>query len=127
MSHRGKETREGDIRERSRGIDLLALAIEVNVAHAVRVVVAAVGVAETGVALLGVGTTAALTDTILADVVLVVLAGVGGQGKGVLVGLPDVNLGAARAELANTSRVITGGRLPALVVGLFCFLFMVSN
>lgn len=48
--------------------------------------------------------------------ILVVLAGVGGQRKGVRVGLPDVNLGTARTERANAGLGIAAGRLPALKV-----------
>ena len=67
------------------GVDLKALAVKVGVAHAVRVVVATVGVAASGEAVLRVGAAARVG---LADVVLVVLAGVGGEGVGVRVGLP---------------------------------------
>ena len=75
----------GNIRELLAGIDGLALAVEVGVAHAVRVVVATVGVAKTGEAVLGVGTAAGIP---LADVVLVVLARVRREGERVCVGLP---------------------------------------
>lgn len=67
------------------GVDLKALAVKVGVPHAVRVVVAAVGVAATGEAVLRVGAAASVG---LADVVLVVLASVGGEGVGIRVGLP---------------------------------------
>lgn len=71
-----------DLRELLAGIDCQTLAVEVGVAHAVRVVIAAVGVAETGEAIFGVGSA---TIVGLADVVLVVLASVGSEGKGVSV------------------------------------------
>lgn len=111
----------GDSRELLGGVDGEASTVEVLVAHAVRVVVAAVGIAVTGVAVLRVGATAASIDAILADVVGVVagLAAVGGQGEGIGVGLPDVDLGAARTLKTDTRVVVVGVGLPALVVGLF--------
>jgi hypothetical protein len=77
---RGKNSRE-----LLGGVDLLAGAVEVGVAHAVRVVVAAVGVAVTSVAVVRVGAAAVGVG---ADVEVVVLAGVGREGVRVRVGLP---------------------------------------
>jgi len=73
------------------------------VAETVRVVIATVGVAATAVAVVGVGATAGI---VLADVVRVGLASVGGESVGVRVGLPDIDLSAARAHGADTSLVI---------------------
>lgn len=67
------------LRELLVGVDSLAEAVEVRVAHPVRVVVAPVSVAEAGEPVVGVGPTAVVR---LADVILVVLAGVGSQGEG---------------------------------------------
>jgi hypothetical protein len=107
-------------RELLGGVDDEAGTVEVLVAHAVRVVVAAVGIAVAGVAVLRVGTAAASTNAILADVVGVLagLAAVGGQGEGIGVGLPDVDLGAARTLKTNTGVLIVRVGGPALVVGL---------
>jgi hypothetical protein len=125
-----------DSRELLGGVDLLASTVEVGVAHAVRVVVAAVGVAVTGVAVVGVGAAAVGGG---ADVELVVLASVGSEGIRVSVGLPisssvrkarslsclprgfdlpDIDLGAASTVAADTSLVVAVGRLPALNVAL---------
>lgn len=102
------------LREDGAGVNSLAGTVEVLIADAEGVVVAAVGVAETSEAVLGVGATAVGG---LADVVLVVLAGVGGEGEGVRVGLPDVNLGAAGSAVADTGAVVSVRGLPAVVVG----------
>lgn len=67
------------------GVDRLAEAVEVRVAHPVRVVVAAVGVAEAREPIVRVGSAAVVR---LADVVLVVLAGMRRQGESARVGLP---------------------------------------
>ncbi len=74
-----------DSRELAAGVEGLALAIEIWVAHAVGVVVAAVGVAVASEAVVRVCATAARG---LADVVLVVLARVGGEREGMRVRLP---------------------------------------
>lgn len=73
------------IRELAVRVDGLALAVEVGVAHAVGIVVTAVGIAETSKTVIGVGTSAGVT---LADVVVVVGARMRSEGKGVSVGLP---------------------------------------
>lgn len=70
------------LRELLGGVDNLAGAVEVGVAHAVWVIVATVGIAESGEAVLRVGTSAVIR---LADVVLVVLTWVRSQGEGVRV------------------------------------------
>jgi hypothetical protein len=64
------------------------------VTHAVRVVVAAVGVATTGEAVFRVGATASV---VLADVVLVVLARVRREGEGMGVRFPGPDMSAAVA------------------------------
>lgn len=81
----GYSEKESHVREYLAGVDSQALAVEVGVAHAVRVVVTAVGVTLAGEAVLGVGSAAVVS---LADVVAVLGAGVRGEGKGVRVGLP---------------------------------------
>lgn len=103
------------LRELLGGVDDLAGAVEVGVAHAVWVVVTAVGVAVTSEAVLGVGTAAVWSS---ADVEIVVLTSVGGQSEGVRVGLPDIDLSTAGTALSDTSVLITLRRLPALKVGL---------
>lgn len=103
------------LRELLAGIDGLALAVEVGVAHAVRVVVAAVGVTVTGEALGGVSATAV---GVLADVVVIVLASVGSESERVGVGFPDVDLCAASTVRANTGIRIVGGGDPIFNVGL---------
>ena len=97
------------------GVDRLAGAVEVSVSVAEGVQVATVGVARAGVTLLGVGTAAVVG---LADEVLVRLAGVGGESKRLAIGLPQVHLGAAGAEGANTGVLVVLGRSPALTVTL---------
>jgi hypothetical protein len=74
-----------NIRELLGGVNRLALAVEVGVAHAVGVVVAAVGVTLAGEAVVRVGTA---TVVGLADVVRVLRARVRSKGKSVRVGLP---------------------------------------
>ena len=109
--------RRGNSREGLAGVDGLALAVEVGVAEAVRVVVAAVGVAVAGEPVVRVGATALVLN---ADVVFVaVVAGVGGEGEGVRVGLPDVDLGTAGAHATDTGTVVGVRGLPALNVALW--------
>lgn len=74
-----------DSRELLAGVDRHALAVEIGVAQAVRVVVAAVGVAIAREAVVRVCAAAARR---LADVVLVVLARVRREGKSMGVGFP---------------------------------------
>jgi hypothetical protein len=109
----------GDDGELLVGVDGLAGAVELVVAEAVGVVVATVGIAEAGVAVLRVSTAA---SGVQAGVVDVVTAGaaVGGEGVGLAVGLPDVDLGAAGTDLADTRVDVRRRRLPALVVALGC-------
>lgn len=73
------------LRELLGGVDDLAGTVEVSVAHAVWVVVAAVGIAAASKAVVGVGSS---TVVPLTDVVLVVLTWVRSKGEGVRVGLP---------------------------------------
>lgn len=73
------------IRELLGGVNSLALAIELSVAHAVWVVVATIGVTLSSEAVIRVGTTAVRAR---ADVVLIVRARMGGESKRVGVGLP---------------------------------------
>ena len=82
--HSVKQAR-GILRELLAGIDGLALSVEVGDTHAVRVVVATVGIAFSGEAVIRVGTA---TVVGLADVVVVVRARVGSKSERVRVGLP---------------------------------------
>lgn len=123
MSPEGKG-RPGSLRELLGGVELLVLAVEVGVAHAERVVVAAVGVAVAGEAVLRVGTTATVG---LADVVVVVLARVRRESKSVGVGLPDVDLGAATAVWTDTGVGVVGRRCPAVEVGLAADKFEITS
>ena len=102
------------LREGRASVNGLARAVKVLDTNTEGVVVAAVGVAESSEAVLGVGTT---TVGGLADVVLVVLAGVGGESEGVGVGLPDIDLGAARSTVTKTGVLVAVGGGPTVVVG----------
>lgn len=103
------------LRELLGGIDLLALAVEVGLAQAVGVVVAAIGITIASKAILGVGAT---TVGGCADVVGVVLARMWCKSEGMRVGLPDIDLSAASALVANASVGVRGGGNPSLVVAL---------
>jgi hypothetical protein len=78
------------------------------IAHAVRVIVATVGITVAGEAFLRIGTTTALANAILTNMVDVLanLATVRSQSKGVGIGLPDVDLTTASTELTDTSAVV---------------------
>ncbi len=92
------------LREFLAGVDSLALAVEVLVPHAVRVVIATICVALAGEAVVGVGTTASAR---LTDVILVGGAGMRGQGIRVRVRLPIFIvslLGAARGRVCEKAR-----------------------
>ena len=106
------------------GIDGEALAVEVLVAHSVRVVVTAVSVAVAREPVLRVGAAAARR---FAHVVLVVLARVRRKGKGVRVGFPNVDLGTAAAERTDAGVGVVAGCLPALDIGLAADKFEVTG
>lgn len=72
--------------------------VEGLVALAVGVEVTSIGIAVTSIASGGVGSSALVA---FARVLDVVLARMGGKGRGDVVGLPDVHLGTAAAESAN--------------------------
>lgn len=97
----------GDDGEDTGGVDGQALAEEGLVAHAEGVEVAAVGVAETGVP----GAVRTRAAGLAGG-----LAGVGREGRGVVVGLPDIHLTAAGTERTSTS--VGRGGVPADKVGL---------
>jgi L-lactate utilization protein LutC len=61
-----------NLREGARGVDGLALTVEVGVAVAVGVVVATIGIAETGITVIRVSSTTAVTLVLNTDVVVVV-------------------------------------------------------
>lgn len=109
-----------DLREHLRRVELQPLAIEIVVAHAEWIVVTTIGITVPIESLIRIGAATALANVFLADMILVVtkLAAVGGEGKGVSVGLPDINLTTAGSELADTSIVVGLRSLPTLVVAL---------
>lgn len=80
-----KQLSDWRLRKFLAGVEGLALAVEFRVAHAVRVVIAAVSIAVTGEAVVRVSAAAVLP---LADVIGVVLARVGGKGERVGVRFP---------------------------------------
>lgn len=92
-----------------------ARTIEVPVAHAPWVDVASVLVADTVVTLVRGVVTARRA---LATVEAVSRASVGSVGVGVVVGLPDIHLGAASSVLARAGILVLGRWLPSLGVGL---------
>lgn len=96
-------------------VDGEALAVKIGIAHAIGIIVAAVSVAATCEAVFRVGTTAVGR---FANVVLVILASVRRKGKGVRIGLPNVDLGAAAAIRTDTSVGVISRRSPALNIRL---------
>lgn len=97
-------------------IDRLANAVELLVAHAVRVEVATIGIAHTGIPVIAVGATAVVA---LAAGLVDFLARMGSIGSGHVVGLPNIHLGAARAITTGAAvGVIAAIGCPSLDVGL---------
>lgn len=105
-------------------IDRETFSVKVLITHAVWVVVATIGVAVASKAIVRVCTATARR---LADVVLIVLARVRRKRKGMRIGLPDINLGAAASVRANTSVGIIAGFFPALNIGLAADEFEVTG
>lgn len=97
------------------GVDRKALAVEVLVAHSVRVVVTAVSVTVAREPVVRVGAAAARR---FANVVLVVLARVRCESKCVCVGFPNVDLGTAAAVRTDAGVGVVARCLPAVDVGL---------
>lgn len=96
------------------GVEGHAWAVEVTDAHAVAVEVAAVLIADSAVAVVAV--TAA--DVVGALLETSALAGVGSVGSGDGVGLPDVHLGAAGADVTLTGVGVVLSAVPARNVSL---------
>lgn len=97
------------------GVDGLASAVKVLVAHAEGVPVTSIGVTVASIASGRVGTSASIAST---AVLTRRLARVRSIGHAHRVGLPDVHLGAARTSSTDTSVGVVGGRLPSLDVAL---------
>lgn len=97
------------------GVDGLAGAVKVLVAHAVGVPVTSIGVAVASIASGRVGASAGIAS---AAVLARRLARVGSKGHAHRVSLPDVHLGAAGTSSTDTGVDVVGGRLPSLDVTL---------